>query len=227
MSSIPTPSRNEKFMNKFIIVGLISVAVSVFGQVRTPDFRSAARPPSDSDSGNVGDLWINWLDQDIYIRTNGPSVTSNAWGPFMDGGSSTFSQLMIGSGTLATNYYAPIPQLLSIAEGSSSAPDTTQGPVAKVSRIQEMSASGISGDGSDYAAAFQAINIGTVSNEVQTVGVYGVAKTYSTVSSPSGADDGSITISTSGNVLVGVTLTQNKACTLTYDSGAAKWFVPN
>lgn len=100
------------------------------------------------------------------------------------------NKVTIGTGSVVTNYFVTVPQLLQVSKGTGSSPDTSTNTVVKVSRIMELPAAIFgSSDGSDAAAAISAVNIGTVLNEVQPIGVQGMAINYSTVGSPTGADD--------------------------------------
>ena len=104
---------------------------------------------------------------------------------------STGGRATIGTGDNVTAWTAGTAgQLLDIREGTAASPDTTQNPIVKVSRTVQMSSTGIDpSDGADFAAGIISVVSGTATNEVQTVGVVGYARSASTVAVPSGADD--------------------------------------
>ena len=82
-----------------------------------------------------------------------------------------------------------VPQIVDIRVGTAGSPDTLQAPIFKLSRTVQMSATGLTGDASDYMAGIISVVSGTASNEVQTVGVMGYARSASISNVTNGADD--------------------------------------
>lgn len=99
------------------------------------------------------------------------------------------NKVTVGDGDEVHLFNVAVPQLLQVRKGTSSSPDTTTNPLAKFERTSNLSSTGISGDGAEFATVMQAINSGTTQNGLQVVGVYGAATSSSTNQITSGADD--------------------------------------
>jgi hypothetical protein len=103
--------------------------------------------------------------------------------------------LDIGTGDDLSFYgFLPPAHVARIRHGTAAAPVASVGPTLRVSRTEQLTEAqieaggGVGTDGGEQAAAIIAINSGTASTEVQPVGVYGAAKTASTVVGVSGND---------------------------------------
>jgi len=113
----------------------------------------------------------------------------------------------VGIGDDVAFYTTIAAQVGRVRHGTAGSPNTIPGPTVRVSRTEQLTraqievAGGTGTDGGEQCAAIIGLNSGTVSTEVQPVGVYGASKT---ASSTGGTND-ACGIYGSGRVLSGGT----------------------
>lgn len=95
-------------------------------------------------------------------------------------GDITPTKVTVGTGDAITYGMATAPDKLSVKKGTAAAPDTGIVPLVKVERWISIPGASITGDGVEACSAIVGSAQGTAANEVQPVGVTGIAKSSGT-----------------------------------------------